>query len=114
MMRITENAFKYIMGIRPSIKTFLRVRVVGGGCQGYQYKYDWEDYRTQGPDDTALIMPYENAAGYDFLIILVDPKSKPHLKGAVIDYEPGLHSKGLEFLNPNALNVCGCKMSFSL
>src|SRR3981081_1969318 len=53
----------------------LRISVEGGGCSGFQYKFDVE--RAQAEDD--LVIARDSAVG------LVDPASVPVLAGSAAD-----------------------------
>ena len=82
----------------------LRVMVEGGGCSGFQYKFDIVADRDN--DDLAL-----DAKGYD---VLIDPVSVEYLSGSVIDFSNELIGAAFKIENPNATASCGCGTSFSL
>lgn len=84
--------------------TMLRVSVEGGGCSGFQYKYELT--QEQLDDDTVL--------GNDAVKVLVDSVSLPFLDGSFIDYKVTLMGAAFEISNPNATASCGCGTSFSL
>ena len=81
----------------------LRVRVVGGGCSGFQYNLGFDD--TSRPDDVVIEQ--------HGVRMLVDATSLQYLHGTIIDYVHGLHGAGFKFINPNANRTCGCGSSFS-
>ncbi len=82
----------------------LRVAVEGGGCSGFQYRFDLVE---QGlPDD--LRIEGEGAAA------LVDDVSVPFLKGSEIDFVEELAGAEFRVRNPNARSSCGCGVSFSV
>src|SRR4051794_25153117 len=81
----------------------LRVRVVPGGCSGFQYSLNIEEESRQG----------------DFILdekgvrLFVDMFSAQYLNGVQIDYVTGVMGSGFTFTNPNATGSCGCGSSFT-
>ena len=81
----------------------LRVRVVPGGCSGFQYSLNIEEDSRQG----------------DFILdekgvkLFVDMFSAQYLNGVQIDYVTGVMGSGFTFTNPNATGSCGCGTSFT-
>src|SRR6266568_5507363 len=81
----------------------LRVRVVPGGCSGFQYSLNIEEESRQG----------------DFVLdehgvrMFVDMFSAQYLNGVQIDYVTGVMGSGFTFTNPNATGSCGCGTSFT-
>ena len=81
----------------------LRVRVVPGGCSGFQYSLNIEEESRQG----------------DFILddkgvrLFVDMFSAQYLNGVKIDYVTGVMGSGFTFTNPNATGGCGCGSSFT-
>ena len=103
---VTERAARRIAQIvagEPA-NTMLRVSVEGGGCSGFQYKFDLVGER--GPDD--LVLDREGAR------VLIDPVSLEYLGGAEIDFVDDLIGASFKIQNPNATASCGCGTSFSL
>jgi iron-sulfur cluster assembly accessory protein len=82
----------------------LRISVEGGGCSGFQYKFDVE--RTQASDD--LVIERDNA------VVLVDSASVPFLAGSEVDFVDDLIGASFRVVNPNATASCGCGTSFSI
>src|ERR1700746_919437 len=82
----------------------LRVSVEGGGCSGFQYKFDIE--RAKAEDDIELA---RGGAG-----VAIDPVSLQFLAGAEIDFVDDLIGASFKVANPNATASCGCGTSFSL
>ena len=82
----------------------LRVSVEGGGCSGFQYKFDVE--REKAEDD--LVIARNDAT------VLIDPVSVGFLAGSEIDYVDDLIGASFKINNPNAKSSCGCGTSFSL
>ena len=79
----------------------LRVKVVGGGCSGLQYKVDFDQ-----PKTTDKIFEKDGAR------VLVDMKSLLYLSGTELDYKDELMQSGFVFQNPNVKKACGCGQSF--
>ncbi len=81
----------------------LRVRVVPGGCSGFQYSLNIEEGSRQG--DYVLEL--------DGVRLFVDMFSAQYLSGITIDYVTNMMGSGFTFENPNATGGCGCGSSFS-
>src|SRR6476469_8446683 len=81
----------------------LRVRVVPGGCSGFQYSLNIEEEQKTG----------------DFVLdqggvkLFVDMFSAQYLNGITIDHTTNMMGSGFTFENPNATGGCGCGTSFS-
>ncbi len=81
----------------------LRVRVVPGGCSGFQYSLNIEEESRQG----------------DFVLeekgvrLFVDMFSAQYLNGVEIDYVQNVMGSGFTFKNPNSTGSCGCGSSFT-
>jgi len=82
----------------------LRVSVEGGGCSGFQYRFDVE--RSRAEDDLVITR--------DSAVVLIDPVSVNYLAGAEIDFVDDLIGASFKIKNPNATASCGCGTSFSL
>jgi iron-sulfur cluster assembly accessory protein len=81
-----------------------RVSVEGGGCSGFQYKFDLVAERA-GDD---LVIEKGGAR------VLVDPVSLGLLNGAEIDFVEDLMGATFKVTNPNATASCGCGTSFAI
>lgn len=82
----------------------LRVAVDGGGCSGFQYRFDLVE--AGEPDD--LVVERLGAQA------LVDPISLPLLAGSEIDFVDELIGAQFRVHNPLAKMSCGCGVSFSI
>tara|TARA_Y100000590_G_scaffold186701_1_gene212721 strand:+ start:2132 stop:2458 length:327 start_codon:yes stop_codon:yes gene_type:complete len=104
-IEITVSAQKHIASIlsKDNIK-FFRIAVLGGGCAGFQYKFDFENEINK--DDILL--------KEDLISILIDTTSLELLKGSKIDYVNELIGSSFKVINPQASSSCGCGTSFSL
>jgi iron-sulfur cluster assembly accessory protein len=103
---ISERAARRIAEI---LKTegdgaMLRISVEGGGCSGFQYKFDIE--RAKAEDDLVIAR--------DSAVVLVDPASVPFLAGSEVDFVDDLIGASFRVVNPNATASCGCGTSFSI
>lgn len=105
-LTLSENAARRIKAIGESEgrPLMLRVAVDGGGCSGFQYRFDLVD--TVEDDD--LKVERDGAAA------LVDVVSLALLKGSEIDFVDELAGAEFRVRNPNAKSSCGCGVSFSI
>ena len=84
--------------------TMLRVSVEGGGCSGFQYKFDME--RAKAADDLVI--------SRDSAVVLIDPVSVNYMAGSEIDFVDDLIGASFKVKNPQAKASCGCGTSFTL
>jgi iron-sulfur cluster assembly accessory protein len=103
---LTERAAKRIAEILAGEQphTMLRISVEGGGCSGFQYKFDLVG--EAAPDDLVL-----DGMGAK---VLIDPLSLEYMAGAKIDFVDDLIGASFKIDNPKAAASCGCGTSFSL
>jgi iron-sulfur cluster assembly accessory protein len=103
---ITERAAERIAEIVSGepIPAMLRVSVEGGGCSGFQYRFDLVDEAAQ--DDIVI----ERKAAK----VLIDPISLEYMAGSEIDFVDDLIGASFKIQNPNATASCGCGTSFAL
>jgi iron-sulfur cluster assembly accessory protein len=105
-INLTPRAAQRILAIasvEPDNKLF-RVSVEGGGCSGFQYKFDMV-----GSAEAEDIVVERDGAR-----MLVDPVSLDYLKGSEVDFVDDLMGASFRITNPNAQSACGCGTSFSL
>ena len=107
-IQITEAAANEIRRVineqnRDDLK-YVRVGVVGGGCSGFQYAFNFTD----SWDGKVDMMSEQHGVG-----VVVDKKSDLFLDGTTVDFCERLDKRGFEFQNPNAVKTCGCGSSFS-
>jgi iron-sulfur cluster assembly accessory protein len=81
----------------------LRVRVLPGGCSGFQYGMEIEEAPQE--DDSVLEVNGIN--------VFVDMFSAQYLDNVEIDYVSSVMGSGFTFKNPNATGGCGCGSSFT-
>ncbi|HEX5508620.1 MAG TPA: iron-sulfur cluster insertion protein ErpA [Pseudolabrys sp.] len=103
---VSERAARRIGEIlkREPAGTMLRVSVEGGGCSGFQYKFDME--RSKAEDDIVI--------AHDGATVLIDPVSIGFMAGSEIDFVEDLIGASFKVKNPNATASCGCGTSFAL
>ncbi len=103
---LTESAARRISEIAAAEASnkLLRVSVEGGGCSGFQYKFDL--VADSEPDD--LLIERNGAK------VLIDPVSVEYMAGSEIDFVDDLIGASFKINNPNATAGCGCGTSFSI
>lgn len=105
-VQLTERAARRILeiGQREPASPMLRISVEGGGCSGFQYKFDLVG--TTEADD--IVIEREGAR------LLIDQMSLGYLDGAAVDFVDDLMGATFRVTNPNATASCGCGTSFSI
>lgn len=106
MITVTEKAGARISRLAASSAepvAGLRIKVVGGGCSGLQYRIEL-DAEKKGDK------VFESAGGR----VLVDRKSYLYLVDSVVDFSEGLQGAGFRVDNPNVKSACGCGESFTV
>jgi iron-sulfur cluster assembly accessory protein len=103
---VTERAAQKIGEIlrKEPAGSMLRVSVEGGGCSGFQYKFDTAQSRA---DDDVVI---EKSGA----TVLIDPVSLDYMAGSEIDFVDDLIGSSFKINNPKATASCGCGTSFAL
>ncbi len=86
-------------------KLYLRVRVQGGGCSGFQNKLDLDPKFDEKTDHKFDCHGVE---------VVVDKRSLLYLEGAVVDFHDDLNKRGFTVTNPHAKSTCGCGSSYSM
>src|SRR5262245_13832396 len=86
-------------------KLYLRMRVVGGGCSGFQHKLDLDPQINDKLDEV-----------FEFhgVPVVVDKRSLMYLGEATVDFHDDLNKRGFSISNPSAKSTCGCGSSFSM
>jgi iron-sulfur cluster assembly accessory protein len=92
------------ISIQEGRRVMLRVAVDGGGCSGFQYRFEL----VEGSEPDDLIVERDGAAA------LIDDVSLAFLRGAEIDFADELAAAEFRVRNPNAKSSCGCGVSFSI
>jgi len=86
-------------------KIYLRMRVVGGGCSGFQHKLDLDPQVNEKLDEV-----------FEFhgIPVVVDKRSLMYLDNVTVDFHDDLNRRGFSINNPTAKSTCGCGSSFSM
>ncbi len=107
LIKLTAAAGRKVRQLmeRDGIDGALRVKVVGGGCAGLEYKMDF-DKNPPTPKDILI-----ETAGTR---VLVDVKSALYVSGSEIDFKDAMIGGGFKIHNPNATATCSCGESFSV
>lgn len=108
LITLTEKAAAKVLEIRDADEATrgrpLRLRVRGGGCQGFEHDLYFDDFNPEIGDQRFTSHGVE---------VIVDAMSLTFLVGTTLDYVDGLNGTGFTFINPNAKSTCGCGSSFS-
>jgi len=106
MLTLSPEAAKRVAWIaeRQAKPAMLRLSVEGGGCSGFQYKFDLAE--TAEADD--------NISETDGVKLLVDPISLDLVAGSTVDFVQSLGGAAFKVENPNASAGCGCGSSFGI
>ncbi|QIG54198.1 iron-sulfur cluster insertion protein ErpA [Altererythrobacter sp. BO-6] len=105
-LTLTPAAAKRVAWIaeRQSRPAILRLSVEGGGCSGFQYKFDLTDT----PDNDDMV------SETDGVQLVVDPISLDLVSGSVVDFVESLGGAAFRVENPQAAAGCGCGSSFGI
>tara|TARA_Y100001970_G_scaffold180884_1_gene220223 strand:- start:26 stop:349 length:324 start_codon:yes stop_codon:yes gene_type:complete len=104
-IEFTDNAQEHIATVlkKDSAKYF-RITVLGGGCAGFQYKFDFEHFKN---NDDILIHNEK-------IDVIIDETSMGLIQNSKIDYVHELIGSSFKITNPQATSSCGCGTSFSI
>ena len=104
-IEITSNAQAHIdQALKSDKAKYFRITVLGGGCAGFQYKFDFDN--SINKDD--IIFKTEK------IEVVIDNISLNLIKGSKIDYVNELIGSSFKITNPQAFSSCGCGTSFSI
>ena len=104
-IEITDKAQNHIANVlKEDNAKFFRITVLGGGCAGFQYKFDFDNIKKR---EDILIKTLK-------VNILIDNISIKLIEGAQIDYVTELIGSSFKINNPHASSSCGCGTSFSI
>ena len=106
MPSLTEAAATRVRSIaeRQGKPAILRLAVEGGGCSGFQYKFELAD--APEADDTR--------SETDGVQLVVDPVSLDLVAGCTVDFVESLGGAAFRVENPQAAAGCGCGSSFGI
>ena len=92
------------IAVRQDKPAILRLSVDGGGCAGFQYRFELADAVAE--DDAV--------ANEEGVTLVVDPISLDLVRGSTVDFVESLGGAAFQVTNPNAASGCGCGTSFSI
>ena len=103
---LTANAAARVAAIasRQGKPAILRLAVEGGGCSGFQYKFDLAG-ETEADDSVSET---------DGVRLVVDPISLDLVSGSTVDFVESLGGAAFKVENPQAAAGCGCGSSFGI
>ena len=106
MLTLTPSAAARVAAIaeKQAKPAILRLSVEGGGCSGFQYKFDLSD----GPDAD------DSVSETDGVRLVVDPVSLDLVAGSTVDFVESLGGAAFKVENPQAAAGCGCGSSFGI
>ena len=105
IIELTESAQSHINKILLLEKSnYFRITVLGGGCAGFQYKFDFENLKKE--DDILIEEEKIN--------VVIDETSTELIQNSKIDYVTELIGSSFKITNPQASSSCGCGTSFSI
>lgn len=85
--------------------SYFRIAVEGGGCSGFQYRFDF-DAAAMADDDMAIEK--------DGATVVIDSTSLQLVEGSELDFTQELVGSAFALKNPQAASGCGCGNSFAL
>ncbi len=105
-IHLTPSAAARVAAIaaRQGKPAILRLSVEGGGCSGFQYRFELADAVER--DDTVVVT--------DGVQLVVDAISLDLVRGAAVDFVESLGGAAFRVENPVAASGCGCGTSFSV
>jgi iron-sulfur cluster insertion protein len=105
-LTLTESAAHRVGAIarKTGKPPILRLSVEGGGCSGFQYKFDLTD----------ALEAEDSISETEGVKLVVDPVSLELVAGSVVDFVESLGGAAFKVENPNAAAGCGCGSSFGI
>ena len=105
MFDVSKSALKRIVEVsKKNKKKFFRISIDGGGCQGFSYKFDFDD----------KISENDKVLDYSEVKILIDSTSLGFINDAKLDFVEHMIGSYFKVSNPKATSTCGCGISFSV
>ncbi len=105
-LTITNNAINHLEKIFADEENkVFRIIVSGGGCSGFQYKFDIDKEFDKKKDFTIKT---------NGITVAIDKKSLEFINNGEVDFINSLTGQYFTINNPNAKSSCGCGTSFSI
>ena len=105
MFDVSKSALRRIVEVsKKNKKKFFRISIDGGGCQGFSYKFDFDD----------KISENDKVLDYSEVKILIDSTSIGFINDAKLDFVEDMIGSYFKVSNPKATSTCGCGISFSV
>ena len=105
MFDVSKSALKRIIEVSSkNKKKFFRISIDGGGCQGFSYKFDFDD----------KISENDKVLDYNEVKILIDSTSLEFINDAKLYFVEDMIGSYFKISNPKATSTCGCGISFSV
>ena len=105
MFDVSKSAIKRIVEVSSkNKKKFFRISIDGGGCQGFSYKFDFDD----------KISENDKVLDLNEVKILIDSTSLEFINDAKLDFVEDMIGSYFKVSNPKATSTCGCGVSFSV
>ena len=105
MFDVSKSALKRIVEVsKKNKKKFFRISIDGGGCQGFSYKFDFDD----------KISKNDKVLDFNEVKILIDSTSLGFINDAKLDFVEDMIGSYFKVSNPKATSTCGCGISFSV
>ena len=105
MFDVSKSALKRIIEVSSKNKNkFFRISIDGGGCQGFSYKFDFDD----------KISENDKVLDFNEVKILIDSTSLGFINDAKLDFVEDMIGSYFKVSNPKATSTCGCGISFSV
>ena len=105
MFDVSKSAIKKISDVSKKNKNkFFRISVDGGGCQGFSYKFDFDN----------KISENDKVLDFNEVKILIDSTSLEFINDAKLDFVEDMIGSYFKISNPKATSTCGCGISFSV
>ena len=103
---LTQTAADRVGAIahRQGKPAILRLSVEGGGCSGFQYRFDLADAAEAG----------DSVSETGGVRLVIDPVSLELVAGSTVDFVESLGGAAFKVENPQAAAGCGCGSSFGI